>query len=311
MAARYYEGSGAITPTGVAAGLGVGAGVGAVCGVVYAYLLRYNPFLYFNVLAPIVLALVLAFSVSSGVRMGKLRNAAVTGVVGMLAAAISLYVSWVFWVSCYIPDGTLFWDPQLLWMVMGKINEVGPWSIGKIGRDGATVSGIFLWCIWAAEAACVILGTGFIAWSTQADLVFCEACDQWADDESLHHLAPLDLVASNELAQALRDGQYDALGSVGFLHGEDAWTRVKLVRCEGCTKSQYLTLSRVTCAPDSDGDMQETEEKLVENLWVSPDLLEFAATWDALAAEEAASRREAAVAAEGGEALGAEEAAEG
>ena len=43
MAARYYEGSGAITPADVATGLGVGLGVGAISGMVYAYLLRYNP----------------------------------------------------------------------------------------------------------------------------------------------------------------------------------------------------------------------------------------------------------------------------
>src|SRR5258708_4016650 len=155
----YYTHSGKFTLRGVLFGLLAGCVAAAILAVAYGYLVQYNPFVYLNALACFFFAAILGAVTGKYLRSGNVRNNTLAIVVGLIVAAVGLYVSWGVWVFALAHRGDepaniglieLLTHPAALLTLIVKINEAGPWTMFH-----TNVSGMFLWIIWLIEAVTI------------------------------------------------------------------------------------------------------------------------------------------------------------
>ena len=182
----------------------VGALAGFVLGVIYAYLDVYIPIAGF-------VTVILTFGFMFGVgwvvaavgRKFRCRSSMFVGMVGLFAATVALYSSWVAFEFALLTRTrdltglsffTLFLRPDMVWGVAKGFNETGWFTIGS-----NSPSGVFLWIIWGFEAAVVLIGSPIVAMSQVRGAVFCEPCVKWvavADEPiRLRPVEPADLDA--------------------------------------------------------------------------------------------------------------------
>ena len=74
------------------------------------------------------------------------------------------------------------------------------WNIGRLGRNGAPISGIFVYLVWLIEAGMVI----YFAWSTPyaaARAPFSEKLGEWASEEEVAMTLP---ISHNEMVDEIK-----------------------------------------------------------------------------------------------------------
>lgn len=183
------------------------------------------PFIYLNFLGTFLLSLGIGAVSYFGVVLGKNRNAQVAMIIGFLLSCYGLYTHWVVWVDLAMNAGkqygsssigitvsstkneellALLMQPDLLWGIICEIAEKGIWGI-----KGATVSGFFLWLIWAIEAA-IILAGGALAGKFAAENPFDETGNAWAKETKLK-LPLCYLQDFNSLKTEMENGIYTKL----------------------------------------------------------------------------------------------------
>ena len=271
----YYRPSGEVTVAGLAAGLGGGLFAAVVLGLVYAYLMRYSPLVYLNLLCVAGYAFVLGAASGHLLKLGKMRNPAVGMCVALFVTLASYYVSWAVWLSIIV-SGDKFsispWEmashPFGLWGVLQVVNEKGAWSIGHgyaSSKNHEAVSGVLLWVYWTAEALTVLVGSMATAWYALTTDPFCEPCNVWCEEEK--DLASVHAAAPEELRRRFEAKDFAYLKTVGPKAAGDAeWHRVDLHRCPGCGMMNALSVNRQKLTVDRKGKTTVTSRNLFRGL---------------------------------------------
>lgn len=267
MINSYYKSSGKFTLAGLSLGLVGGLLVGLLLAFAYAYIISYLPFVYLNFLCTIGFGALLGLAVGSLMRLGKVRSFGVAALVALVVAAASLYFSWAVWVSVLLGKADLqvgvlelAQQPAGLWEIVNKVNEVGAWKISN-----STVSGGFLWLIWAAEAAIVLGGAVIAAAGMLGTSPFCESCQSWCS-----HTKGLITVADVEPAELkgrveARDFDY-VKGLAPKTEGQRDWARFDLYECPGCGKTNTLSVVRESITTDKKGNNSTNSSAVVKHL---------------------------------------------
>lgn len=273
MTPLYYKHSGKFTLAGVALGLAGGIVAGLVLAFVYAYIISYLPFVYINALCTIGYSIVLGLAVGAILKWGKVRSTAITVVVALVVAVISLYFSWAVWLSVFLSRAEITsvgvfevaQQPAELWDAIGRINEVGAWKIRNL-----VVSGGFLWFIWAIEALIVLGGTVFMAMATATATPFCEACQSWCHETD--GLMVLRDTPADELKRRIEVKDFAYLKSLGpKADAERDWVKVKICHCPNCGQTNTLSVKREQLTINKKGESTTKSTAVVDNLLLNKD----------------------------------------
>jgi hypothetical protein len=264
--AEFYKHSGAVSVGGLLGGAVLGMGAAAGLSALYAYGIKWIPFIYINALLTAGFGLAIGCAVYFAARLGKVRNTAAVAAVGLLCGLVGVYYAWAFdRVARAGHDFTM--DPVAIWDYVQVFNANGDWAIGRNAKE--PVTGIFLWLVWAVEAGVIAGVATYMPYTMMRDSVFCEACNQWAkDEEDVRRLA---IDRADEIAARLQAGDLSILRSVSAAPAEaPGYLRLDLTTCESCDQSNYLSVVSVLKTTNKKGEEETQTHELVKYLLVSP-----------------------------------------
>lgn len=247
-----------------------GIAVGGALAVVYAFAINWIPFIYINFFLSLGLGFAVGMTIAYAAKAGKVRNATVACLFGLIFGLFTLYVAWAFDPQARIPnnEGFVAWDPNALmgWIQFGY--EKGFWSIGKGGGDN--VSGMFLAIVWLIEAGIIVGLAVILAPSAINAQPFCEDCNEWATtEEDVARLAIRD--DNDTVLDRLLGGEVGALSELPRATADAAaYLRCDLAKCESCPNSNWLTISVVVHGVDNEGKATTDVTPLLAGMEIEP-----------------------------------------
>jgi len=148
---QFYRHSGKFSPHGLALALIVPIAAGFLLGYVYAYLIKWIPFIYLNIFITAGYGGVIGFLAGWMLRVGKVRNNALAGICGLLAGLAGLYLGWNGHVHAYFEDAPVLCQPGEILKGMGYLYAHGSWTL-----KGEPVTGVILGIVWGVEALMIV-----------------------------------------------------------------------------------------------------------------------------------------------------------
>lgn len=299
MLATYYQPSNKMPLGGVLTTLLGGLLAAVPLALAYVYLTWYVPLVYFNVCFTAILGGAVGAVVHRLARRGHLRSRGGVAWLALLVGLATVYLQWAMYLTLVMNAtgsgsdtstsfeagtcGALLLNPAAMGKMMRLLSADGTWSV-----LGVQPSGTFLWLIWLAEAAAIVL----IALTYGADRVagpYSEAARAWASEEKLPQLlAPQpDLAATRA---ALEAGRFEQVLQPAASHDAtpgELW-QLRLHRVPGDDSCHYLSLDKLTRKLDKKGQPETSTDPLIQHLAISP------ARYAALAARFGAAQPEVA-----------------
>jgi hypothetical protein len=266
---RVYQHSGIVPVRSAFATFVVGSLAAAALGVTYSFTFQYIPYVHLNFLFAIGFGVATGLAVAWGARRGKIRHTAVTGALALLAVLAGIYVEWgtTVYALCPAADLPQLWTtaglkPLLPHHVLGVMIELfdhGSWSLD----GGAAVRGWPLVSLWFAEAAVIMTAAYCTATSQVAKRAFCEKCQEWIASRRPH----LYVGDGNEnVWSEIQLGSFDNLAQTPHASGgEDTFVKLTLNVCEGCSDSNFLTITNCRRRRNSKGQEWVEEKDAVTN----------------------------------------------
>ena len=272
----YYRHSGKFSVGGVLVAIGLGLLVGLPCAWLYALLIRWNPFVYINILAGLGFGLVISLVIDSSLKSHKCRSVPIAGLAVLVSVLVSYYASWAVWLhlATQLPTTELLLHPLGMWKVILLVNDVGTWNL-----RGDVVKGIPLWIVWCGEAAIIIGFAVYIAVQSMQESTYCEGCDRLAvltKGVCLSGAGAAPPIQEKAAVKSYRNGlksQADELKQhlelkdipyVEKLGGVQpdaiAWYEFDLASCPQCNMTNTLSLSQV----QSTGQGKKGKEKITK-----------------------------------------------
>ena len=192
---KYYKPSGKFSPLFLLYFVTVSLTAFPILGMIYAYCIWYIPFIYINFFITVGFGFLVGLVISKFIiKSGKVRNPILALIIGVFSGIVALYLHWSVWIDLVINAGksygsdrigitvsnieflqvfSLILQPNLVFEYINEVSKYGTWGIRS-----ATVSGTFLWVIWAIEFVIVIVLTSFLAY-LQSKKPFSESTNSW------------------------------------------------------------------------------------------------------------------------------------
>jgi hypothetical protein len=271
-----YEESGRMPTSGILLATAAGLSTAVVLGIAYSYAIVYIPVVYVNALISMLFALLVGGAVASAAKAGHVRNALLVGIIGGVSGLVGLYVAWGTDLLARIglpPNADIFtaFRPDVLVRYMQFFYEKGLWSISNFGRDknAQMVSGLPLAAVWLLEAAVVVGGATFTAWTAVRRLVYCEHCERWVKSEK--GVKKFAINVPQNLISLIVGGDVGKLDALPLASpGDRSFLRLDLDCCDGCSTSNYLSIERIVTSLDKKGKPKQESTTLVRHLAVKP-----------------------------------------
>lgn len=276
--ARYYVPSGRVAPSAPLSVALLG-GLGALlCASLYAVVIRYNPFVYFSVIATVVFGLAIGVVASSAAQHGKSRSTLFNVASALALAMFALWVHWLIWTALRLEDGsrqamTLAtsgpsgWAGYLSWLA-----DNYHLSIGRRARHGAEMSATQMHWVWLVEAVLVIVAALLSGWASSTGRAFSEVTGKWASVELDVHTSDAGLSVA-ELKAALERGDFALLDEVTVVDPESEnspteWKTlsVKLAAEPGDPQLRLISVDAVVNRRDDKGNLKQDSTTVVQNL---------------------------------------------
>jgi len=119
--------------------------------------------------------------------------------------------------------------------------------------------------VWLAEAGIIVGVAAFVAWVTLGNLVYCEHCENWA--RSQKDVKRLTLSVPDGVIAKVAAGDLSPLDAWPMANPADQFfIRLNLDFCDGCEKSNYLTMERVVTQLDKKGKPQQVVTPIVKRM---------------------------------------------
>ena len=234
--AAYYAESGRVSPHAILGLLLAGSMAGVAVGAIYACAIWYIPFVYLNLLAPVLFGSALGSTLGWLIQKFHVRNTAVAVSLASLISLTSLYVSWMSWI--WFATGRWFNGPSQIWEVIRLINAQGLWEVFHVRPTGT-----LLWAVWAAEALIVTAIPIVSSWRA-VRVPYCEGCRKWIEGKK--EFGPFQAVDVNSLRSHLEAGDLAVLGALEPGSNTDGYFILRLQKCARCQIVNLLTLRKIT-----------------------------------------------------------------
>src|ERR1700690_1031081 len=134
-----YRHSGKFTAQGLLLPIAAAGVVGYPLGLAYAYLVRWIPIVYVNILVTAGYGYAFGWLTMRLLKTGKVRNTALAAACGALAGLIGVYWNWNGHIHVLFENSPWFFRPHQILRAMGYLYEHGSWTIGHGGSQGDTV----------------------------------------------------------------------------------------------------------------------------------------------------------------------------
>jgi hypothetical protein len=267
---QTYSHSGTVPMVGAVKALLAGAVASAVLGIVYCFTFYYVPYVYLNFLMAVGVGAGTGYVVGQTAIHGKIRNVNVVGTIALVAALAGLYAEWgttiyALQLPAELPQfaaraGLKPFLPQSILMVMAELFARGSWGLSA----NAMVTGWPLVTVWLVEAGLILVTSLGVATSRMADRPFCERCQEWIDG-----LAPHFYVGdgTEPVWTEVQSGTFETLALTPRADGsESTYVKLTLRVCDGCSESNYLTITACCKYVDAHGHQQLKETAIIKNL---------------------------------------------
>ena len=130
----------------------VGGGVAFGVAFVYAYAIRYIPWVYLNVIATGIYAFLVGAAAGLVGRWMGVGTGLSSFFAGLFNIVAAVYFGWVAYIYVITEQKLLTLDVGNIFRIMGVIAEKGSWSI-----FGWTPKGGALYTVWVLEAVIILL----------------------------------------------------------------------------------------------------------------------------------------------------------
>ncbi len=271
-----YRHSGKFNPAALAAALGVAVVVGIPLGLVYAYLLRWIPFIYVNFLLTFGYGFAFGWLTSRILKAGRVRHATVAGVTSLGAGLIALYFDWSGHIHALVDGAPWILRPDQIVAVIPALYQEGTWTIKSV-----TVSGISLAMVWLVEAAIIVGVAALIPYSLVRDTPYSEKSQCWLDEEKT--INTLELITDDAQVTAIKSGDLmPVIAARPKVEGAASFTRLVLKRAAVAKDFCTVRVQDVTVSLDSKGNVNEKTKDLTQDLILPASMFELVAKLDEL-----------------------------
>lgn len=277
---KYYQPSGRFSPVSFVYLALLCLLAAPVLGLVYSYAIWYIPIIYVNFLIAAGFGIAIGMGINYAVvGVGKVRNAGIAALFGVIAGVVALYFHWAIWLDLVLNAGesygtsrigitvsnisileslSLALDPAAMIELIGAVNEVGTW-----GFKSVPVSGLFLTVIWVVEAL-IILGIPVFMAFGRAQKPFCEISNSWAREKELPALEFI----SNEAAlkAALEQGDFSFLTVIKRAEAADKEKHSLFTLYYSDAKQYYLSVTNKTPEVNDKGEVSFKDSEFIEYL---------------------------------------------
>jgi hypothetical protein len=247
---QTYKHSGKFTPIGVSAGVMTGLAAGFLLAYIYAWGIIKIDEQKAAALATLAYGAAVGLAAAYGMKLGKVRNSKVGIAVAVAIAAISLYISWAFWVENIVlrfqqddvNPFALMTHPQALWDLIKLINQNGTWGMS----EGDVTKGATLWAFWVLEALAILYAAGQAAYLLLEMQPFCEKCQLWCSSNEKLCLSAGDPV---QIRRSLAKRDLTFLEKLGPGNKGASNITAQLHSCSNCGDLNTLTLTQMAYIP--------------------------------------------------------------
>lgn len=258
----------------------VGIVVAIAAAFVYHLLLKYIPLIYITFLITMGLGVLCGIVGSMVASIGKVRNVALAGLIGVLLTVSSLgakYVYQYYSIIAEVTDATLKEEripeterdavrqavlDQITFLVHLDLRAQQGWEIGRGG--GLPIQGVFVYLIWLIEAG--IVGYFAIKLSVaQSRQPYSEKMDAWASEVEIVMTLP---ITSSEMISAIRSAtSVEQLLTLPIPETDESnmFANYIVNSIEGQElEDAYLSVDLVTFSVNAKGEQEQNEEPLVK-----------------------------------------------
>lgn len=267
---QVYKHSGVVPTTGAAMALLAGVLASLGLGIAYSFTFYYIPFVYLNFAAAMAFGVGTGYVVGCCAREGRIRNVVAVGSLAVIAAVAGIYAEWGS--TVYAMSGTAelpriwkevglytFHPVAILNLMLGLFDK-GSWGVSA----NANVNGWPLVVLWVVEAGLVIGLSVRTAINQIAEHPFCEACQRWVGGHTPHFYKGN---GSEPVWTDVQNGKFETLALTSRATGEEpTFVRLTLKSCEGCSESNFVTISACKNTTDDKGNPKLDARNLVTNL---------------------------------------------
>ena len=238
-------------------------------GFVYAYLIKWIPFVYANALLTAGYGLACGYLVGRLLKRAHVRNAKIALLSGLLVGVVALYANWNGHVHALISGAPWVCSLEGIWAIMQLLYEQGSWGL----RHGGNVTGVFLAIVWAVEAGCILFFSVTMPGQFISGMPYCEKTRRWLDQSQSYDT--LEALGEPAALAALQEGNITPLLDAKPRPADARlFTRVVLKHSPQCQTFCTLQVQQVTLTPEKDGKLKEDSKEVSADLVLPHDMLE-------------------------------------
>jgi hypothetical protein len=265
---QFYRHSGKFSPHGLALALIVPIAAGFPLGYVYAYLIKWIPFIYLNVFIVAGYGGVVGFLAGWMLKIGKVRNNTLATLCGLLAGIVGLYMGWNGHVHAYFEGAPIFCLPAEILKGMKYLYEHGSWTL-----KGEMVTGIVLAIVWGIEALMIISLSTLVSYVMISGSPFCERTESWLDQEK--KISTMEPFTQPAQLEAFKAGELNPLFQArAKREGASTFGRLTIKHSPKCEEFFTVTIANVTVNVDKKGKVTEKAQQLATNIIVSKSMFD-------------------------------------
>jgi hypothetical protein len=269
----------------------VGALLAWPLGFGYAYLIKWIPIVYLNILITVGYGFIIGFAVAATVKFCRVRNVFVASLLATVVGLLANYFQWNGHMHALLSGAPLFCAPAGIWGVMQQLFEHGSWAM----RDGGNVTGWFLVAVWVVEAAAILVLTVLVGTCTIRDTPYCEKSGCWLDEETKYDT--LAAFTDQQQLAALRLGDISpVIEAKPREAGAPTFARLTLKHSPECEEFFTLLVSNVTLTTDKKGNVQENAKALTKDLVLPREMRELVERFASITPANPAAESDAATA---------------
>lgn len=267
---QFYRHSGKFSPHGLALALIVPIAAGFPLGYVYAYLIKWIPFIYLNIFMTAGYGVLFGFLAGWMLKFGKVRNNALAALCGLLAGTVGMYFGWNGHIHAYFEEAPVFCMPGELLNGIKYLYAHGSWAFH--GGD-SNVTGIVLGIVWAVEAFIIIGLSTLVSYTMISSSPFCERTECWLDQEK--KISTMEPFTQPAQLEAFKAGDLNPLFQArAKAEGASTFGRLTIKHSPKCEEFFTVTVANVTVNIDKKGKITEKTRKLASDVIVSKSMFE-------------------------------------
>jgi hypothetical protein len=230
-------------------------------GFAYAYLIKWIPFVYLNILLTLGYGWALGAATAWVLKRCRVRNLPVALALAAFVGLAANYFRWNGHVHALLDEAPLLSPPGEIRAIMGFLYEHGSWAL----RHGGNVTGWFLAGVWIAEALTILVVVGFVGTAPVRDYPYCEKNNCWLDEQTKYET----LAAFTDVQQlaALKAGDIaPVIEAKPRVEGDPVFARLMLKHSPRCGEFFTLRVENVTRTKNKKGEVKEEAKALTRDL---------------------------------------------